>query len=168
MSIREAIEDARRRLGLSVEQLAEIEEKRALTLTAEILARFTGSIDSWWWWEHFTLPAATAHFADGKGFARITAVVPDAGEKIWFVAGDDERPNFPVYETTPAVAQQVIAECYAFEYYLVAKDLGWLLCENHHDLMMGLGDVHDRLLAYRARDPGTVPNQGRPRSKDQR
>jgi prophage antirepressor-like protein len=46
--------------------------------------------------------------------------VPDAGEKIWFVAED------------------------------VAKDLGWLLCENHHDLMMGLGGVHDRLLACRA------------------
>jgi hypothetical protein len=61
----------------------------------------------------------------------------------------DKRRNFPVYATTLAVAQQVIGECYAFEYYLVAKDLGWLLCANHHDLMMGLGGVHDRLLAGR-------------------
>jgi len=171
MSIRNEIDEARERLGLSSEQLAEIENGRARALTAEILARFTGGIDTRWWWEHFTLPEATAQFTDGKAFTRITAIVPDPDESVWFVAEDNELPRFPVYETTPAVAQQVIGECYAFEYYLIAKDLGWLLCENHHDLMMGLGRVHDRLLACRARDPGTVPNQDRPpprRPKHQR
>src|SRR5262249_9104135 len=99
--------------------------------------------------EHFTLPVATAHFADGKGFMRITAVVPDADEKVWFVAEEDELPHFPVYETTPAIAQAVIGECYAFESYLVSKDLRWLLCENHHDALMAIGAVHDRLIAGR-------------------
>jgi hypothetical protein len=31
-----------------------------------------------------------------------------------------------------------------------AKDLGWLLCENHHDVLMAIGAVHDRLDACRA------------------
>ena len=147
MSIREEIDEARRRLGLSVGQLAAVEEGRARALTTKILARFTGGIDSWWWWEHFTLPAATAQFDDGKGFARITAVVPDPDERIWFIAEDDQLQPFPVYETTPAIAQSVIGECCAFEYYLIAKDLGWLLCENHHDVLMAIGVVHDRLIA---------------------
>jgi hypothetical protein len=74
-------------------------------------------------------------------------VVTDASERVWFVAEDEQLPYFPVHETTPAIAQEVIGECYAFEYYPIAKDLSWLLCENHHDVLMALGDLHDRLLA---------------------
>jgi hypothetical protein len=46
-----------------------------------------------------------------------------------------------VYDATPAAAQAVIGECYGFEYYLIAKDLSWLLCENHHDTLIGIGEV---------------------------
>jgi hypothetical protein len=146
MSIRDEIDDARRRLGLATDQLAEVPEDQARALTSAFLSRFTGGVDARWWWEHFTLPVASARFTDGKGFARIRSIVPDADERVWFVAEDDQLLYFPVYETTPAVAQQVIGECYYFEYYLIAKDLRWLLCENHHDTVMALGDVHDRLV----------------------
>jgi hypothetical protein len=151
MSIRDEIDDARRQLRLSTEQLAEVEDGRARELTTAFLARFTGGEDVRWWWEYFPMPAAAVHFDDGKGFTRITAIVPDPDERIWFVTEDDQLPYFPVYETTPAIAQQVIGQCYGFEYYLIAKDLGWLLCENHHDTLFATGAVHDRLLAQRPR-----------------
>src|SRR5688572_14189368 len=98
MSIRDEIDDARRRLGLSTNQLAEVPESEARALTKVFLSRFTGGVDARWWWEHFTLPVATARFADGKGFTRIPAVVTDASERVWFVAEDDQLPYFPVYE----------------------------------------------------------------------
>jgi hypothetical protein len=145
MSIREEIDDARRRLGLSTDQFAEVEDGQARELTAAFLSRFTGGEDVRWWWERFTPPVASARFSDGKGFTRISVVVPDANERVWFVAEDAELPYFPIYETTPALAQQVIGECYGFEYYIIAKDLSWLLCENHHDRLIAVGAVHDRL-----------------------
>jgi hypothetical protein len=54
-------------------------------------------------------------------------------------------PYFPVYDATPAVVQQIIGECYGFEYYLIAKNLSWLLCENHHDMVIAVGGVRQRL-----------------------
>jgi hypothetical protein len=150
MSIREEIEDARRRLELSTEEFTEVPEGEARALTGAFLSKFTGGVDSRWWWERFTLPEASHRFEDGKGFTRITALVPDAHEKVWFVAEDDELPYFPVYDATPAIAQRIIAECYGFEYYLIAKDLSWLLCENHHDLVIAAGSVRPRLEGYGA------------------
>jgi hypothetical protein len=50
-----------------------------------------------------------------------------------------------VYDATPAVVQQIIGECYGFEYYLIAKNLSWLLCENHHDMVIAVGGVRQRL-----------------------
>jgi hypothetical protein len=145
MSIRDEIEDARSRLGLSADQLAEVEETEARALTASFLSHFTGGVDARWWWEHFKVPVATARFSDGKGFTRIWALVPDAQEKVWFVAEDDQLPHFPVYDATPSTAQEVIGECYGFEYYLIAKDLSWLLCENHHDTLIATGAAYARL-----------------------
>ena len=60
---------------------------------------------------------------------------------------DDQLPFYPVYDSTPQAAQAVIGECYAFEYYLIAKDLSWLLCENHHDTLIGVGDEVRRRMA---------------------
>ena len=120
-------------------------EGEARSLTATFLFRFTGGVDSRWWWERFTLPTAAHRYPDGKGFRRIWALVPDARERVWFVAEDDQLPYFPVYDATPAVVQQIIGECYGFEYYLIAKDLSWLLCENHHDMVFAVGSVRQRL-----------------------
>jgi hypothetical protein len=150
MSIREEIDEARRRLGLSTDEITEVPEGEARPLTSEFLSHFTGGVDSRWWWERFTLPDAAYRFEDGKGFTHITTLVPDAHERIWFVAEDDQLPYFPVYDATPAVAQRIIGECYGFEYYLIAKDLSWLLCENHHDMVIAVGSVRQRLEQYGA------------------
>ncbi len=59
---------------------------------------------------------------------------------------DDQLPFYPVYEGTPEAIQAVIGECYGFEYYLVAKDLSWLICETHHDDMIAIGtEVEEHL-----------------------
>jgi len=73
-------------------------------------------------------------------------IVPDPNERVWFIAEESRLPFYPVYEATPNAAQRVIEECYGFEYYLVAKDMTWLLCENHHGWLIGVGElICDRL-----------------------
>jgi hypothetical protein len=62
------------------------------------------------------------------------------------VAEDDQLPFYPVFDGKPSAAQRVIGECCGFEYYLIAKDLTWLLCENHHDWLIAIGEqVRSRL-----------------------
>jgi hypothetical protein len=147
MSIREEIQEAVTSLALPADEFATVPDAHARALFDSFLAHFTGGVDARWWWEHFVQPTSTLSVADGKAFTRIWALVPDARAKVWFVAEDDQLPFYPVYDATPAAAQSVVGECYGFEYYLIAKDLSWLLCENHHDTLIGIGDVVRRRMA---------------------
>ena len=79
----------------------------------------------------------------------ITEFVPDANEQVWFIVEDDSLPFYPVYDTTSAAIRAVIAECYGFEYYIVQREFEWLLCETHHNRMIGVGRVvEERLRNY--------------------
>jgi hypothetical protein len=75
-----------------------------------------------------------------NGWKLLTTLTPDPNEHVWFVAEDDQLPFYPVFDATPKAAEQVIGQCFGFEYYLIAKDMTWLLCENHHDYLIGVGD----------------------------
>jgi len=126
----------------------ELPDSEAAKVRARIEAVFMNAHDPKWWWEHFRLPTASVRFEDQKAFRRICDVVPDPDEAVWFVAEDDQLPYFPVFEATPSLIMAVIGECYGFEYYLIAKDYSWLLCENHHDYLIGMGEtVRSRLEA---------------------
>jgi hypothetical protein len=48
-------------------------------------------------------------------------IVPNPDELVWFIAEDSHLPHYPVFETSPNVATQIIGGCYGFEYYLIAK-----------------------------------------------
>jgi hypothetical protein len=101
MSIREEIQDAVARLGIAPPAFVEVPVAEARRLLDTFLGRFTAGVDGRWWWEHFSLPYSTVHFQDGKGFTRISELVPDVDERIWFVAEDADLPFFPVYDATP-------------------------------------------------------------------
>ena len=73
-------------------------------------------------------------------------IVPDPSEHVWFIVEETNLPFYPVYDATTLAAQAVIGECYGFEYYLVAKTMTWILCENHHGRLIGVGnEICDRL-----------------------
>jgi hypothetical protein len=147
MSVKEEIQRAVTALALPAEEFAAVPERDARALFDAFLVHFTGGVDARWWWEHFVQPTSSLSPPGGKGFTRISTLVPDPRSRVWFVAEDDQLPFYPVYDSTPQAAQAVIGECYAFEYYLIAKDLSWLLCENHHDTLIGVGDEVRRRLA---------------------
>nr|WP_180969996.1 DUF6756 family protein [Deinococcus planocerae] len=35
----------------------------------------------------------------------------------------------------------VLDELFLFEYYIVDKGYGWLLCETHHNMLIGVGQL---------------------------
>jgi hypothetical protein len=138
--ITDEIEAAIQGLNLSgvVRQLP---EEEAVPLHAKIQAAFVDIPGRRWWWEGFTQPCATAQFADDNGFTRLPLLVPLPKEPCWFVAEDTDSSLYPIYEATPEQAARIIGECFAFEYYLVAKNLQWLICENHHGRVIGMGEA---------------------------
>ncbi len=104
-----------------------------------LVTHFVDGGDRRWWWEAFSSPSESITYDDGKGFEKLSQLVPDPEEVIWFVVEDDDLPNYPIFEASTENVVKIIGECFAFEYYLVPRDKSWLLCENHHNRIIGVG-----------------------------
>lgn len=149
--ITDEIENAIKELSLSEGEFRQLPSQEAEPLYRELVNYFVEGGDRRWWWESFLKPSESVQFSDGKGFERITDIVPNKKENVWFVAEEDQLPFYPIYEATPETIQKVIGECYGFEYYIIPKSKEWLLCENHHDYVVGVGElVLSKLVQYAA------------------
>ena len=129
------------RLSLDPAVMRLLAPSQSETVFLAALNHFVTSGDRRWWWEDFRKPGKSVTFEDGEGWRHVPKIAPDAKESVWLIAEDDSLPHYPVFETTPEVASLVIGECYGFEYYLVAKDLSWLICETHHNVLCAVGSV---------------------------
>lgn len=119
----------------------------AENINRQVLARFAPGNHSRWWWESFR-ESQSAVFDDGLGYQRIPMLVPDVSERCWFIVESDASNSYPVYDASPEDIISILGECFCFEYYIVAKDLSWLVCENHHGAVIGCGHtVGDRMKA---------------------
>lgn len=147
-SVKDEIRAASERLGLSSDVFRELPDDEAERIYLSALRRFVPEGEPRWWWEHFS-SGATIEFPAGDGWQRIPEFVPDAGEHVWFIVEDDSLRFFPVYDATPSAIRAVIAECYGFEYYIVQREFQWLLCETHHNRVIGVGEgIEKRLRDY--------------------
>lgn len=103
-----------------------------------VLSRFADGNDRRWWWEAF--PQSESVSFDGNlGYQIVPTLVPSIHERCWFIVEGQENGPYPVYDASPEEAVSIIGECFGFEYYIVPKDLSWLVCENHHGRVIGCG-----------------------------
>ena len=133
------VENAIESLGLS-KDVIRLPDSETEKIYKELLSTFVEGGDRRWWWESFKMPSKSITFKDDKGFKQIPKYVPDYKEILWFVVEDDHSPYYPIYEASAENASKIIGECFGFEYYLVPKNKKWLLCENHHGRVIGIGD----------------------------
>lgn len=139
MLVTEEIQHAIKELSLGDKDIRQVKTEEAKVLYFELLEEFVEGGDRRCWWESFKRESESVQFDDGKGFERIIYIVPDEHEIVWFVTEEDQLPFYPIYESTPKIIQRIIGECYAFEYYIVPKSKEWLLSENHHNYLIGVG-----------------------------
>jgi len=144
-SVKDEIRKALAKLKLSRRVFRELPDNEAEVVYRRALRHFVPEGEPRWWWEHFSSYAAV-DFPAGDAWQHITEFVPDANEESWFIVEDDSLPFYPVYGATPSAIHAVIAECYSFEYYIVQRELQWLLCETHHNRMIGVGTVVEQKL----------------------
>lgn len=138
-------------LSLFERDFRRLPDPEAKTLYVELLDTFVDGGDRRWWWEALKQEQTSIQFDDNKGFERIPLLVPDSRESVWFIAEEAQMPFYPIYEATPETITKVLGECYAFEYYIVPKSKEWLLCENHHGYVIGVGNaVKERLVRIAA------------------
>ncbi len=147
-SVKNEIRAAVERLHLSPEAFRELPDNEGERIYREALRRFVHEGEPRWWWEHFS-SSASVNFEAGDGWRHIPELVPDPSEHVWFIVEDDSLAFYPVYDATPDAISAIVAECYGFEYYIVQRGYEWLLCENHHNRVIGVGQkVEERLRRY--------------------
>jgi len=142
---RKAILNGVRELGFGVAEFRCPTRVEESLLVRQIEAHFVSAPGLTWWWSSFSVPTATRAFDDGLGFKHVAQIAPDAQETIWFVVEEASGDDFGVFETSVRNACAIVGQCPAFEYYLVAKDFSWLICENHHEVVIASGSAMRRL-----------------------
>ena len=143
MGTRQWITAASKKLNLEP-HLRLVEPHRFRAILERIVAERTNlssdGISALWWWEALKQPVA--HSTPAEPISFIQGLLPNQ-ESVWFVAeeaADKKVGNFWLYEGTVSAVCAVLRECPAFEYYLVAKKMGWLICENHHGQVIASGE----------------------------
>jgi len=141
------IKNAIHSLTLLENEFRKLSDYEAESLYADLVETFVEGGDRLRWWEAFK-PKPISILPDcTNGSEMLEEIIPNPDELIWFVAEEDGLPYFPIYEGTTKAIVRIIRECYAFEYYLIPKDKKWLLCENHHNSLIGVGKAIERQLS---------------------
>jgi len=137
-SAKEEFEAAIKTLGLSTNTVRKLDDELNSKLYFELLNHFVEGGDRRWWWEDFKtwfrfdrFDYPTEHLPD---------LIPDLSRKVWLMIEDDYKPYYPIYDIEPLWISKLIDECFGFEYYIIDKDLNWLICETHHKELIGVGN----------------------------
>ena len=144
VSTREWITAAANKLEIE-DQLKLVEPHRFQSILERIISTRT-KLDKTataapWWWEALHEPIV---YREAENPVALLKALVDPTEDIWFVAESNSPSkklgNFWLYESRINPVCAVLSECLAFEYYIVPRKMDWLLCENHHNLIIGSGE----------------------------
>lgn len=106
-----------------------------------------------WLWQYFKITGTTlSHLVEYAPQYLPEILNPE--ERVWFFV-NDQNSKFWYYEGTVRSVQTIIDESYWNEFYIVSKKYQWLICMNHHDIFMAIGEeVPEKLWTIKERvDP---------------
>ncbi|WP_428330653.1 DUF6756 family protein [Mucilaginibacter sp.] len=136
--VKDNFEEAIKTLNLSADIVNRLNNEANQKLYLELLDRFVDGGDRRWWWEAFK---TSFRFPDYDYPAEhLIKIIPDLKKKVWIMIEDDQLPFYPIYEIQTLYIPLLIDECFfEFEYYVIDKDMEWLICVNHHNYLIGVG-----------------------------
>jgi hypothetical protein len=141
---RAEIEEAVQELGLLPSDFRALGVYEYENILISIIDRFTTlgrkGVNEIWLWNSFKEPRSSMQLDYPTAVLR--EFVP-LEETVWFVAEDWNRHkrhgNYWLYEGKITAIVDLLGEMHGFEYYVVSKKFEWLLCENHHGILMAVG-----------------------------
>jgi len=137
--VKDEIQAAMQHLELDKSKIQLLDDDNGERVFKECINHFLNSGDRRWWWEDFKFPSFSVTGVDSP-FTLIEKIIPLKEGNVWLIVEDDEERFYPVYDCDPTIIPEIISECFAFEYYIIDKNKEWLLCENHHNRLIAIGD----------------------------
>jgi hypothetical protein len=130
--------------GLHVTQFLTLEAQR---LYREVERRYAAREGARWLWEDLRLPGVSRSFNDDRAFERLSHLVAEVSDDLVFFPASDGDLVF-AYRGTIGAIVLILGACPFMEYCIVPASLRWLLCENHHGVLIAVGEpVESRLRA---------------------
>lgn len=136
--VKTEMENAINTLGLSNQDISLLDDVVGEEVFKDCVNYFVRSGDRKWWWEDFKKPFF--YFKDfDNPLQYLNKIIPEVEGLVWLIVEDDKELFYPVYEVKPAIIAAILNECFYFEYYIIYKNKEWLICENHHNTLFGIG-----------------------------
>lgn len=85
-----------------------------------------------WLWERLRNEVSSSHPPDA---IEALGLRLQMDERYWFLASD-EQGKYWVADATGSGILTALREMYCFEYYVVDRHMNWLICENHHGILI--------------------------------
>ena len=96
-----------------------------------------------WLWEYFKQDTHSISFNYNYPFDQLSKLV-DNSETVWLFLNEtvSEKTKFWFFEGYIKTIDLVLREsCYIDEVYVASKKYEWLICINHHDVLIATGKV---------------------------
>ena len=137
-----ALESARE-LSLQADQFRQVGPRQSQAVLTAILGSFANTHDQGVAsvWSHLKHEGASLQSENGIGDIG-AMVAPDT--PVWLLLEDwdstKQRGNYWVFEGLYSAVIAVLSNMHLIEYYIVDRKLNWMVLENHHDVLIGIGD----------------------------
>ncbi len=139
-SIKEQILSAANTLNVIVYGIAILETEKLISGVRE---KYCGVDNTTYIWENLINEVAVNN---KDAWLWVGDFIGDS-EIIMFFNPSDEREAFTINKGSDVVS--ILSETYGFEFYLTNINFDYLLCFNHHDVLIGCGSAVEWLNKYK-------------------
>ena len=136
------VKEAVNALGLPGRVRHVSDEHESAQIVNSVKGTFVSPHSGPFWWEHLQRSAVTRH--TDRGYQWLPQIAPTPDIDCWLITGLDMETT-EVFRCTPADAATILGECPPFEYALVDLRCRWMVIENHHDVLIAVGEAAVRL-----------------------
>jgi len=134
---------AARELSLSPEDFRQVGPQKWKTIIRQIFESFANTYrtDVTWLWNH--LKSSREAVQVNCSLKYLGSLVSPASA-VWVLFEDwdatKNEGNYWLFEGTFGATLAVLNNMHGIEYYIVDRNFTWLIVENHHDILIGIGE----------------------------
>ena len=151
--------EAARELNLASEAFRQVGPGQWEPVLKSIFEKFANTSDAGvtWLWQHLKNEGVSTQTENGLNFIG-SLFEPDL--MVWVIFEDWDRTkkngNYWVFEGNYGAAINVLNNMHGIEYYIVDRKFNWMIMENHHDILIAVGEpAESRLIELKSAQQGT-------------
>lgn len=141
--------EAARKIGLGSDEFRQVVPSQWEGVLERVFERFANTYkqDVTWLWSHLKGQGMAIQTDNGLKYI---ACLFKPETKVWVLLEDWDREkklgNYWVFEGTYGATLAVLNNMHDIEYYVVDRSFNWMVVENHHGVLIGIGEPVESLI----------------------